>query len=174
MTFSVPSLSPLISCASKSLLDICSSASIGASRLLNSDCGATWSPPLSCTHPDRIGLPRGNCKERELVILHSPLQKTTSHVPYVKCDRVIDYILGNVLGQLLLLDAVLVQCRHKVRQRPGHPELDLQRSSGKDQWLLMRDRYEAEETRRLRGTPFATGTVGQRHHNRLQFLAADL
>lgn len=58
-----------------------------------------------------------------------------------EADRKGDHVvigdgMRHVLGQTFLLDAVLVQSRHKVRQRSRHTELNLELAPGKHQRLL--------------------------------------
>jgi len=44
--------------------------------------------------------------------------------------------MRHVLGQALFLDAILVQSRHEIRQRPRHAELNLQLAPGEHQSFL--------------------------------------
>ena len=51
-------------------------------------------------------------------------------------DNVAGHLLTHVLGQLLLLQPVLVQRGHEVRERAGHLELDLQALTREDKRIL--------------------------------------
>lgn len=92
----------------------------------------------------------------------------------VERDQVSAHVVRRVLGQPLLLRAVLVQGRHKVRQWAGHAELDLQLPSGEDEGVLVGDGHQAEQPGGLHRSPFTAGAVRQGHHDRLKILADDL
>ena len=92
----------------------------------------------------------------------------------VEGDQIVADVVRRVLGQLLLFGAVLVQRGHEVGQRARHAELDLEFAAGEDERVLVRDRHQTEEARRLHRAPLAAGAVRQRHHHRLQVLAHDL
>lgn len=47
-------------------------------------------------------------------------------------DNVVQRAVRHILRQLLLLDAVLVQRRHKVGEGAGHAELQIQTATGED------------------------------------------
>ena len=83
-------------------------------------------------------------------------------------------LLAHKLGQLLLLQPVLVQRGHEVGEGAGHLELDLEALAGKDERVLVGERYEAEEAGGLGRSPLPGGAVRQRHHHRLQVRADDL
>lgn len=115
-------------------------------------------------------------------------------------DNVVQRAVSHILGQLLLLDAILVQRGHKICQRTGHAELQVQAASGKDKRILqgkqsevlvsshpelgnhqspiqthlMRDGYEPKQPGGLRRSPLPAGAIRQRNHDRLQLLAANL
>ena len=82
--------------------------------------------------------------------------------------------LTHVLGQLFLLQPVLVEGGHKVCERPRHLELDLQRLRGKDERVLVGEGNEAEKPGGFGRAPLAGRAVGQRHHHRLQVGAHNL
>ena len=84
------------------------------------------------------------------------------------------HFLTHVLGQLLLLQSVLVERGHEVCERPGHLELDLEGLPGEDEGVLVREGNEAEEAGRLGRSPLPGRAVRQRHHHRLQVRAHDL
>lgn len=89
-------------------------------------------------------------------------------------DQIPDDGLCRVLGQPLLLHPVLVQGRHEVRQRSGHPELDLELPRGEYQGVLVSDGHQPEQPGGFHGAPLAAGAVRQRDHHRPQVLADDL
>lgn len=47
-------------------------------------------------------------------------------------DNVIQRTVRHIFGQLLLLDAILVQRGHKIGQRSRHAELQVKTATGKD------------------------------------------
>lgn len=61
----------------------------------------------------------------------------------VEGDRVVGDAVRHELREALLLDAVLVQRGHEVRQLSGHPELDLELAAGEHQRVLERGSHES-------------------------------
>lgn len=51
-------------------------------------------------------------------------------------DNVVQCAVSHILGQLLLLDAVLVERGHKISEGARHAELEVQAASGEDKRIL--------------------------------------
>jgi len=51
-------------------------------------------------------------------------------------DNVVQCAVSHILGQLLLLNAILVQRGHKICQRTRHAKLQVQAASGEDKRIL--------------------------------------
>ena len=83
-------------------------------------------------------------------------------------------LLRDVLAQLLLLHPVLVEGGHEVRQGPGHAEGDVELLAGEDEGVRVGLGHEAEEPVGLGRAPLPGGAVGERDHDGVEVLAADL